>query len=111
MTTRQEKINSLLQREIGSYILSEGFEGITGLLTITKVRVTADLEQAKVFFSVVGQDANMVLEILKKHIYQIQGRVNSRLQMKKLPRVTFVVDPGSEHASRIDKLIKDLRNQ
>ena len=67
-TTRQQKINSLLQREISTFLIEEKPEGITGLITVTKVEVTRDLEHAKVFFSIVGQNEEQVESVLKKQL-------------------------------------------
>lgn len=110
-TTRQEKVNSLLKREISAFLLAEGFEEITGLLTITGVEVTPDLQRAKVFFSVVGQEEEEVGEILKKHIYQIQGMLNQKLKMYRIPRITFVLDRSGAYAQHIGKIIQRLHKE
>ena len=65
MTTRQEKVNSLLQQILSEYLATEKFEGISGLLTITAVDVSPDLEQAKIYVSCLGQDPQEVLKILR----------------------------------------------
>lgn len=111
MTTRQEKVNSLLQREISGFILREGLEGIKGLLTITGVEVTADLRHAKVFFSMVGGNEEEVLEILRRHIYEIQGMLIQKLRMKIVPRISFVADRSGAYAQQIGKLIHEVRDQ
>ena len=108
MATRQEKVNSLLQREIASFILSEDLPGSEGLTTITKVDTTADLEDALVYFSTVGQDPIEVLKILERHIYKIQGMLNRKLEMRKVPRIKFVHDDSGAYAQKISELIKNL---
>ncbi|MBI4050706.1 MAG: 30S ribosome-binding factor RbfA [Candidatus Doudnabacteria bacterium] len=108
MTTRQEKINSLLKREIAAYLQEQGFEGVTGLLTITSADVTPDLEEAKIFFSVVGQDEVKVLDILKKQIYQVQGMLLKKLKMRKIPKIDFVPDYSGENVQRIGQIIRKL---
>ncbi len=110
MTLRQEKVNSVLQREVASYLQGQNFEGIAGFLTITGAEVTADLEQAKVFFSIVGQDEQQVLEILKKHIYEIQGILMRRLKMRKIPRIEFVPDYSGKYAQKISGLIHKIHH-
>src|SRR5262245_28310669 len=110
MTTRQEKVNSLIQREVSQYLAEEKFEGITGLLTVTAVDVSGDLSQAKIYFSSLGQDPNEVGQILQEHIYDIQGRLYDHLKMKKVPRIAFAADGSGEHAGRINKVLKDLVN-
>ena len=109
-TARQERINSVLKREISTYIVSEGLEGLTGLLTITEVVATANLKHAKVFFSVIGQDEKQVMEILQKNIYKIQKMLKSRLNIKIVPRIAFVHDTSVAHAQRIGKLIQDMHD-
>lgn len=108
MTARQDKVSSVLQREISAYILNEDLEGINGLLTITGVDVTSDMEQAKIFFSVIGQGEEEVLQVLKKHIYSIQGMLNRKLKMRKIPRIIFVPDLSGAYAQRIGKIIRKL---
>lgn len=110
MSTRQEKVNSVIQRLISQYILTEGLEGIAGIVTITEVDCTADLEHAKVFFSVVGQSSEEVFEVLKSNIYEIQGMLYQTLKMKKAPRLQFVPDTRGEYADKIGKLIKKVRD-
>ena len=92
-------------------MLAESYEGITGLLTIARVDVTADLSEANVYFSVVGQDEGEVLEILNSNIYEIQGFLNKKLFMRKLPRISFVIDQRSQVEERINKLIDTNSDQ
>ena len=109
MSVRQEKISSVLKKEIAAIILVEGYEGVKGLVTITAAEVTGDLEQAKIFVSAVGQDVKEVVRILNMHIYEIQGYINKKLKMRKAPRISFFPDTSGEYASHIAKVIGNLR--
>ena len=110
MSARQKRIDSVLQKEISTYIVNEGLEGLTGLLTITEARTTANLKHAKIFFSVIGQDEKQVFEILQKNVYKIQKMLNSRLDIKIVPRIVFAYDLSGAHAQHIGKLIQDLHH-
>ena len=110
MSTRQEKVNSVIQRLVSQYILTDGLEGITGIVTITEVDCTADLEHAKVFFSAVGQSEEEVFEVLKSNIYDIQGMLYQTLKMRKVPRLQFVPDMRGEYADKIGKF-NSLRSE
>lgn len=105
---RQEKVNSLLQKEISGYLAREGVEGVSGLLTITGVDVSPDLEHAKVYYSVVGQSEDQVLPLLKGEIYELQGLLNRTLRMRKVPRIAFFADRSGEYAQHISQLIHNL---
>lgn len=110
MTTRQEKVNSLIRREIAEYLRDEAYEGLTGVVTITEVDVTADLEQAKVYYSVLSQDPRQAGAILQSHIYEIQGMLNRKLRMRKVPRISFVPDFRGEYANAVGKIIRKLHD-
>ena len=107
-STRQEKVNSLIQQLVSEYLIEEKPEGITGLVTITAVDVSGDLEIAKIFVSVLGQEIKTVLVILKNNIYDIQGMLYKKLAMKKIPRIVFISDSSGEYAGRISKVLQDL---
>ncbi|KKW29283.1 MAG: ribosome-binding factor A [Candidatus Doudnabacteria bacterium RIFCSPHIGHO2_01_52_17] len=108
MTVRQDKVNSLLQREISAFLVESKPDGISGLVTILGVDTSPDLESAKVFFSVVGQEFEEVAEILRKNIYEIQGELLRKLIMRKVPRITFIPDHSGEYARHISDLIAKL---
>ena len=60
-----------------------------GLLTVTRLDVTPDLDQAKVYISVMGRE----------------GR---RMHIRKAPRFVFVADEGAAYAAHINKLLDEL---
>jgi len=111
MTVRQDKVNSLIQREVSAFLVTEKPLGITGLVTIIGVDTAPDLETAKVFYSVVGQDFDAVAEVLQKNIYDIQGMLLEKFVMRKVPRITFVPDRSGEYARHISDLIANLHQE
>lgn len=110
MTTRQEKVNSLLQQLVAEYIVRHKPEELTGLLTIKNADVTADLEHAKIYFSILGQNENETLAILRRHQGQVQRMLGQKLQMKIVPRIAFVPDTSGQYADHISKLIKKIHD-
>ena len=92
------------------YLAEEKPEGISGLLTITAVDVSGDLSVGKIYFSCLGQDQKEVLDILREHIYDIQGMLYHRLEMKKIPRIVFISDASGEHAGKISKVLRELED-
>lgn len=110
MSNRIEKVNSLLQKEISAYIFDQRFEGIKGLVTVKGVVTSRDLGHAKIFVSVVGQNEESILEILNKHIGQIQKMLYERLRMTPIPRISFVLDHSGEYAEYISKLLNDIHS-
>ena len=81
-----------------------------GFVTITAVRTTSDLQQARVFVSVLGPKKKVVrtVEALNAAHGVLQAVLNRELRMKRIPLLTFEYDPTAEYAVRMNKLIEEL---
>jgi len=111
-STRVEKVNSLLQHEIGK-ILSREISFPDGVLaTITRVDTSANLIETKVYASVFPDDmANQVLVILKKNVYDIQQKINKTLKMRPIPKIIFMKDTIESKADRVEELLAQLKKE
>ena len=107
-TQRILKINKLIKQELGKIILTDADFPKNAMITITKVKTSADLRYADVFISILPAEKDVEVEkILKENIYFIQGKLNKKLHLKPLPRIKFVVDRSGEDMERIDEIIKN----
>lgn len=112
---RIEKVNALLQQLVGEILLTE-VQLLRGMITVTRVEASRDLKWAKVFVSIVGADDdkssdNKILELIQKHMYDIQGEVNRRMEMKIVPRLQFFLDTTPRYAEHINELIKQIHSE
>jgi ribosome-binding factor A len=105
MSRRTEKVSSLLQQEIGDYLLQLELPALT---TISKVEVTPDLKWCKVWITVMGdlKKQEAVMKVLTENLRDMQKELNQSLTMKFVPRVKFVVDHGEEYAAKINELLR-----
>ena len=71
-----------------------------GLLTVTRLDVTPDLDQAKVYISVMGREGGP--EPVVKALNKASGHI------RKAPRFVFVKDEGAAYAAHINKLLGEL---
>lgn len=103
---RIEKVNSLIQQELGKIILREVDVFPGTLLTITRVECSTSLFQAKVYVSVVPEDKfDDVLSLLKRHIYDLQQILNKKLKMRPIPKIEFLKETKTKEAGRIEELL------
>ena len=110
MSQRIQKINSLIKKYISEIILKDLSIKPGVFLTIGKVDTTADLRYTRIFVSVFPEkEVNYTKETLKKEKYSIQKSLNKKLQMKILPRISFVMDKTEAEADKIEKILRDLR--
>lgn len=103
-------MNALLQKLIGE-IIQPYLSGQNGLATISKVEVSRDTRWAKVWVSIVGGDDEIILEIIHNNIYDIQGELNRRIDLKLVPRLQFFLDTSPRYAQHIDELIKKIHEE
>jgi ribosome-binding factor A len=110
MKNRVLKLNSLIQQELGQIIL-RGMDFPKGVLTtITRVEVSEDLRQAKVYISVLPEEKSTeILNTFKKQIFLIQQSLNKKLKMRPLPRLFFVKEKATAEAGRIEELLEKIK--
>lgn len=109
----QKKLGKLIQQELGTIlgrneILSQG-----RILTISVVRITRDLGLAKIYVSVLPDNAlNEVVDALNKKVwdirYQLAGRIRNKI--RKIPELHFYADDSFQEAERINKLLDSLQS-
>ena len=81
-----------------------------GLLTVTRLDVTPDLDQAKVYISVMGREGGPepVVKALNKASGHVRTEVSRRMHIRTASRFVFVADEGAAHAARINQLLGEL---
>ncbi|MDA0379029.1 MAG: 30S ribosome-binding factor RbfA [Bacteroidetes bacterium] len=116
MSIRTERVASLFQREIAGILGTEFADQLHPMVTVTGVRVTADLSIAYVDVSVLadsmGQKQAVVLKLkdLTPRIRKSLGNA-IRHQVKSIPELRFFLDETLEHASRMDALFGKIREE
>lgn len=109
-SVRQNKVNSLLLREMAGIFLQEGRVLLPGsLITVTGVRTSPDLGVAKVYLSLFPvKDKKAAILHIKEHSHRLRGLLGGRVgkQMRVVPELLFYVDDSLDRAEAIDKLLK-----
>lgn len=112
MPNRIERVNSLLEREIGNIIQREISFPDGVLVTLTHVEVTANLIEARVFISVLPeQKLDQAIKILNNSVFDIQKKINKKLNMRPIPRIMFVKDQIISKVGRVEELLAELKEE
>ena len=111
MSNRTVRVNELVQREI-SDILRKRYQSEAVAITITEVRVSPDLRDARVFVSVVGSedDADEKLKWLRAHASAIREEVGRRIVLKYLPKFAYVLDKSAIRGARILQVLDEIEH-
>jgi ribosome-binding factor A len=112
MSKRTERVKELLKRELNLLMLKEIEFPPDILVTITRVEVSDNLMEAKVFVSVMPEkDSPRVLQILNRKIYFLQQKINRRLRMRPVPHISFREEKETAEAGRIEELLAQLKKR
>jgi ribosome-binding factor A len=106
---RMRRINEVLREVVGSAISGDLSDPRIGFVTVTSVETSPDLRTAKVFVSVLGDEAEReaTLGALRSSHGVIQSRIAAETRMKRTPTLTFHYDETIEQGARISKLLEE----
>lgn len=109
MSNRTIRVNELVQREL-SAILRQHYQSETVAVTITEVRVSPDLRDARVFISVVGDEelATQKLRWIRSKATEIRQEVGRRIVLKFLPKFEYRLDESTERSTRMQRLLDEM---
>lgn len=111
MNKRIQRVNQLIKKELSQILFREvDFpEGV--LVTVTRVEASSNLNQVKVFISMLPDDkSQVVIAILNKLIYFLQKKLDRRLKMRPIPKIQFVEEKKTAEAGRIEELLKQVND-
>ena len=107
---RQLRVGELVKQNLGElFIRNEAKipEINSKLITVTEVRMTPDLKTARVYVIPLGGiETKETVKILTEYAHLVRKALSKRLDIKFLPKLTFVEDNSFEYAEKIEKLIK-----
>lgn len=111
-STRQQKFSKQIQREIGDIFLKEG-KGFLGnaFVTVTQVRVTSDLGEARIHLSMFKvAEPKKLLESIVKHKVEIRTLLGKRIKntIHHIPNLVFFIDDSLDYVDKINSVMKDI---
>ena len=107
---RQLRVGELVKQNLGElFIRNEAkIPDINSkVITVTEVRMTPDLKTARVYVIPLGGiETKETVRILTENSHLVRRALSKRLDIKFLPKLTFVEDNSFEYAEKIEKIIK-----
>ncbi len=111
---RQLRVGELVKQNLGELLIRNEAKIPTinsKLITVTEVRMTPDLKTARVYVIPLGGiDTKETVKILTEYSHLVRKALSKRLDIKFLPKLIFVEDNSFEYAEKIERLIKENKN-
>lgn len=109
--SRPERVGDQIRQELAELIAREVHDPGIGFLTITRVRLTPDLQQARVYYTTIGDETQRkeTQRALGRATPFLRRQVGQRLRLKHVPALDFFYDASIEQQDRIERIIQDIQ--
>ena len=108
-TSRMRRVNEVIRQVLGDAIATDLKDPRIGFVTVTDVDTSPDLRTARVYVSVLGDEAERekALAGLRSSHGFLQGKIAAELRMKRTPTLTFHYDESVDRGVRISRLLDE----
>jgi len=110
MAKRTERIQSIIAKNISEILQFEVKNKAVGLVSVIEVKVSSDFSYAKVYVAFLGADQPLRnLEALNAAKGFVRSSLAQKLDIRKVPEISFVIDDSFDKKQRLDKILKEER--
>ena len=108
--SRPERVADQIRSELAALLAREVHDPGLGFVTITRVQLSGDLQQARVFYTALGDDKSRRQSdrTLHRALPFLRRQIGARLRLKRVPELQFFYDESIAGQDRIEQLINEL---
>jgi|SRR5687767_3775555 ribosome-binding factor A len=109
--SRPDRVADQIRAELASLLARDVHDPGIGFVTITRVQMTPDLQQARVFYTSLGDDKARTNSgrALGRAVPFLRRQIGSRLRLKRVPDLAFTYDESIAGQDRIEQLLAEIR--
>ena len=112
MSIKLDRLGHIFTEAISKIINEEVKDDDIKFVTITAVDITSDLSYAKVYFTnLIDKDRDKVEKALNRASSFIRGKLFDKVEIRKMPELTFVYDESIAYGNKIEKIIEDINQE
>lgn len=111
MRVRPERVAETIKREMAEILTNRMRDPRLGaMISVTDVEVTPDLSSARIFVSVLADEAERgkALEALNHSIGFVRHELAPRLGLREMPELRFLLDTSIQQGARVEELLRRL---
>ncbi len=108
---RATRVAELIQQNIAEIL--RDIKELTGLVTVTSVRLTDDLQTCRIFYSVIGSDNDKknAEKVLTENIKRIRYELAQNMELRRTPTIDFKYDDSGEKAEKIFEILDKIEHE
>ena len=110
-TNRPERVGEAIRDELSQLIAREVRDPGVGFITLTQVKVSPDLQLARVYYTSMGDEKARrdTEKALQRATPFLRRQVSQRLRLRRAPELQFFYDESIAHQDRIEQILQDLK--
>jgi len=111
--SRPDRVADQLRSELALMLSREVHDPGVGFVTLTRVQVSPDLQQARVMYTALGDDKSRAntARALQRAVPFLRRQLGARLRLKRAPELKFVYDESVAGQDRIEQILHELQSQ
>jgi ribosome-binding factor A len=110
---RPERVAEEVRHTLSELLAREVHDPGVGFLTITRVKVSPDLQLARVYYTTMGneQEKKATAKALERTKPFLRRQIGSRMRLRRVPELMFHFDEGIGHQARIEEILLELKKE
>jgi len=111
--SRPERVGEQIRQELSQILTQRSLDPGIGFITLTRVKVTADLQLARVLYTVIGDEKQQkeTQEALERSLPFLRRHIASRIRLRRVPELQFFYDKSIAHQDRIEQILLELKHE
>jgi ribosome-binding factor A len=108
--SRPDRVADQIRSELAELLARDVHDPGIGFVTITRVKVTPDLQQARVFYTALGDEKTRTASgrALERAAPFLRRKLGERLRLRRAPEVIFIYDDSIAGQDRIEQILNEL---
>lgn len=108
--SRPDRVADQIRGELGQLLARDVHDPGIGFVTITRVAVSPDIQQARVFYTVLGDETarRQSGRALERAMPFLRRQIGGRLRLKRVPDLKFIYDESIAGQDRIEQLLNEI---
>jgi len=109
--SRPDRVGEQIRQELSQLLLSDVHDPGIGLITLTRVKVSPDLQLARVYYTIMGDDRarEETRRALGRATPFLRRQIGSRIRLRRVPELQFQFDESVEAQDRLERILLELK--
>ncbi len=108
---RPDRVAEQIRQEMGILLMREVHDPGIGFITITRVKVSPDLQVARIYYTSMADEKGRAATkaALERAMPFLRRQIGQRVRLRRVPEIVFHFDEGIAHQARVEELILEIK--